>query len=189
MSYLHGLYLDSFQTTKRHSYDGYSIYIAIFNSFHEAVYPVGVTTNQSCFTRIIGHNSRTIHWMYTKVDARIRLWTPFLCAKFQGNRSTHLRFIAIFASVRKHKEERRRKRRKKMKLWQLIPQKWLERFPSNFACRLPWLAGNSVANLVSIGSWITEIQKCENEVFFLQVNISTVLHAGFLGRTTHYRVS
>ena len=36
---------DSFQTTKRHSYDGYYIYIAIFNSFHEAVYPVGVTTN------------------------------------------------------------------------------------------------------------------------------------------------
>ena len=32
----------------------------------------------------------------------IRLWTPFLCAKFQGNRST--RFITIFASVRKHEE-------------------------------------------------------------------------------------
>ena len=102
MSYLHGLYLDSFQTTKRHSYDGYSIYIAIFNSFHEAVYPVGVTTNRSCFTRIIGNNSRTIHRICTKFDARIRLWTSFLCAKFQGDRSTRLRFIAIFASVRKH---------------------------------------------------------------------------------------
>ena len=105
MSYLRGIYLDSFQTTKRHSYDGYSIYIAIFNSFHEAVYPVGVTTNRSCFTRIIGHNSRPIHWICTKFDARIRRWTPFLCAKFQGDRSTRLLVIAIFASVRKDEEE------------------------------------------------------------------------------------
>ena len=110
MSYLRGLYLDSFQITKRHSFDGYSIYIAIFNSFHEAVYPVGVTTNQSCFTQIIGHNSRNIHRICTKCDARIRLWTPFLCAKFQSDRSTHLRFVAIFASVRKHEEERKGKK-------------------------------------------------------------------------------
>ena len=34
------------------------------------------------------------------------LWTPFLCAKFQGDRSTPLRFTAIFASVRKHKEKK-----------------------------------------------------------------------------------
>ena len=111
MSYLRGLYLDSFQTTKRHSYDGYSIYIAIFNSFHEAVYPVGVTTNRSCFTRIIGHNSLTINRICTKFDARIRLWTPFLCAKFQGDWSTRLLVIAIFASVRK--DEEKKKPRKK----------------------------------------------------------------------------
>ena len=111
MSYLRGLYLDSFQTTKRHSYDGYSIYIAIFNSFHEVVYPVGVTTNRSCFTRIIGHNSQTIHRICTKCDARIRLWTPLLCAKFQGDRSTRLRFIAIFASVRKDEEEKKTKKK------------------------------------------------------------------------------
>ena len=112
MSYLHGLYLDSFQTTKRHSYDGYPIYIAIFNSFHEAVYPVRVTTNRSCFTRIIGHTSRTIHQICTKCDARIRLWTPFLCAKVQGDRSTRSRFIGIFASVQKHEEERKKRRKK-----------------------------------------------------------------------------
>ena len=143
MSYLRGLYLDSFQTTKRHSYDGYSIYIAIFNSFHEAVYPVDVTTNRSCFTRIIGHNSCTIHRICTKFDARIRLWTPFLCAKFQGDRSTRLLVIAIFASVRKDEE-------KKTKLWQLVSRKWLERFSSNLECRLPLLADNWVANLVPI---------------------------------------
>ena len=36
----------------------------------------------------------------------MRLWTPFLCAKFQGDRSTRLRFIAIFASVRKDEEKK-----------------------------------------------------------------------------------
>ena len=112
MSYLHGLYLDSFQTTKRHSYGVYSIYIAIFNSFHEAVYPVGVTTNRSCFTRIIGHNSRTIHRICSKFDARIRHWTPFLCAKFQGDRSTRLLVIAIFVSVRKDEEEEKKTKKK-----------------------------------------------------------------------------
>ena len=114
VSYLHGLYLDFFQTTKRHSYDGYSIYIAIFNSFHEAVYPVGVTTNRSCFMRIIGHNSQTIHRICTKFDTRIGLWTPFLCTKLQGDRSTCSHFIAIFASVRKHKEEKERKNQEKI---------------------------------------------------------------------------
>ena len=94
MPYRRGLNLDSFQTTKRHSYDGYSIYIAIFNSFHEAVYPVGVTTNRFCFTRIIGHNS----------------WTPVLCAKFQVDRNRRLRFIAIFASVRKDEEKNEEKK-------------------------------------------------------------------------------
>ena len=92
-----------------HSYDGYSIYIAIFSLFHEAVYPVGVTTNRTCFTRKFGHNSRTIHQLCTKFDARICLWTPFVCAKLQGDRSTHLRFIAVFASVRKHEEEKMKK--------------------------------------------------------------------------------
>ena len=57
LSYLHGLFLDSFQTTQRHSFCVYSIYMPIFNSFLEAVYPVAVTTNQSCFMWTISHNS------------------------------------------------------------------------------------------------------------------------------------
>ena len=63
----------------------------------------------------------------------IRLWTPFLCAKFQGDRSTCLRFIAIFASVRKDEEEKKNQE-KKTKLWQLVSRKRLERFPSNLEC-------------------------------------------------------
>ena len=55
-----------------------------------------------------------MHRICTKFDARIRLWPPFLCAKFQRDRNTRLRFIAIFASVRKHAEEK--KQRKKIKI-------------------------------------------------------------------------
>ena len=80
----------------------------------------------------------------------IRRRTPFLCAKFQGDRSTRLLVIAIFASVRKDEEEEKKRRKKNTKLWQLVSRKWLERFPSNLECRLPWLAGNCVANLVPI---------------------------------------
>ena len=38
-----GLFPDSFQTKKRHSYDDYSIYMPGFNQFLPAVYPVDVT--------------------------------------------------------------------------------------------------------------------------------------------------
>ena len=53
-----------------------------------------------------------MHRICTKFDARIRLWTPFLCAKFQGDRSTRLLVIAIFASVRKDEEEEKKRRKK-----------------------------------------------------------------------------
>ena len=43
----------------------------------------------------------------------MRRWTPFLCTKFQGDRSTRLRFIAIFASVRKDEEEEKKTKKKK----------------------------------------------------------------------------
>ena len=49
--------------------------------------------------------------MCTKFDARIRLWTPFLCAKFQGDRSTRLLVTTIFASVRKDEEEKKRRKK------------------------------------------------------------------------------
>ena len=52
----------------------------------------------------LDHNSLTICLICTKCDTKIHRWTPFMCAKFQGNRNTHLCFIAIFQSVRKDKE-------------------------------------------------------------------------------------
>ena len=47
-----------------------------------------------------------------------------MCAKFQGDRSTRLRFIAISASVRKDEEEKNEE--KKPKLWLLVSRKRLE---------------------------------------------------------------
>ena len=76
---------------------------------------VGVTTNRPCFTRIIGHKSLTVHPIYTKVDTRIRRWTAFLCAKFQGDRSMRLSFIALFASLSAKTRRRRRKKNRKKK--------------------------------------------------------------------------
>ena len=42
----------------------------------------------------------------------MRRWTPILCAKFQGDRSTRLLVIAIFASLRKDEEEKKNKKKK-----------------------------------------------------------------------------
>ena len=39
----------------------------------------------------------------------------------------------------------------KTKFCLLVSRKWLERFSSNLVCRLPLLAGTSLANLVPIG--------------------------------------
>ena len=56
----------------------------------------------------------------------------------------------ILQSVRKEVVEEKNEE-KKPKLWPLVSRKWLERFSSNLECGLPYLAGTSVATLVSIG--------------------------------------
>ena len=55
----------------------------------------------------------------------------------------------ILRSVQKEVEEKNEK--KNSKLWLLVSRKWLEKFSVNLECGLPYLAGTSVANLVSIG--------------------------------------
>ena len=56
----------------------------------------------------------------------------------------------ILQSVRKEEVEEKNEE-KKSKLWPLVSRKWLERFSSNLECGLPYLAGTSVATLISIG--------------------------------------
>ena len=92
---------------KRHSYDGYSIYIAMFNSFLQGVYPVGVIDLRPYFTQIIDHKTVNVHRIPTKVGIEIRLNEPFKCHKLQPDWSTYSCFIANFAKCAK------RSRRKK----------------------------------------------------------------------------
>ena len=149
VSHFDGLHLDSFQTIKRHSHDSYSIYIAIFSSFLQGVYPVGVTDLQPYVTRIIGHNSVNVHLIPTNLGTKIRCNEPFKCAKFQPDWSMHSCFMVNFAKCAK-RSTRRKNKEIKTKLWPLISRKCLERFSSNLVCRLPYLAGTSVPFLVPI---------------------------------------
>jgi len=109
VSYLCGLYLDSFQTKKNkktllrwllH------LYISSFNSSLEAVYSVCVKTNWFSFTRTIGYSSRNLYWICTKVGTEICYNVSFLCTKFQLDPNIHvLAFIAIFPSMWKDENE------------------------------------------------------------------------------------
>ena len=49
-----------------------------------------------------------------KVGTDMRLYTPLLCAKFQGDRIWRSRFIAVFVSVRKEEENKKKKKTKKL---------------------------------------------------------------------------
>ena len=55
--------------------------------------------------------------------------------------------LRILQSVRKEEKNEE----KKPKFWPLVSRKWLERVSSNLECGFPYLAGTSVATLVSIG--------------------------------------
>ena len=55
----------------------------------------------------------------------------------------------ILRSVRNEVEEKNEEI--KTKFCSLVSRKWLERFSLNLVCRLPLLAGTSLANLVPIG--------------------------------------
>ena len=61
------------------------------------------------------------------------------------------RIRVLFRILRKEEVEEEKNEEKKPKLWPLVSRKWLERFSSNLECGLPYLAGTSVATLVSIG--------------------------------------
>ena len=170
---------------KKHSYNSYSIYIAIFSSFLQAVYPVGVTDLRPYFTQTIGHNSVNVHRIPTKRGTAIRLKEPFKCTNFHPNWRTYSRFMADFAKCAKRRnivEEKNKEKTQtlaalisemavviffKFGMWTALPSR---HFCSNFGF-------NRIRN-----------HECENSVYFLPVNVLTAWRAGFLGRTTHYRV-
>ena len=63
----------------------------------------------------------------------------------------HIRILwRILQSVRNEEVEEEKNEEIKTKFCSLVSRKWLERFSSNLVCRLPLLAGTSLANLVPI---------------------------------------
>ena len=57
----------------------------------------------------------------------------------------------ILPIVRNEEVEEEKNKEIKAKFCSLVSRKWLERFSSHLVCRLPLLAGTSLANLVPIG--------------------------------------
>ena len=62
----------------------------------------------------------------------------------------------------------------------------LEEILLKFGCGLLMVEGVYTAKIILFHKGSTELRM---HIFFLPVNILTVLSAGFLGHTTHYRVS
>ena len=60
---------------------------------------------------------------------------------------------------------------------------------SNLECGVLKLEGMSTAKIFLFHQGSTELQRCENCVFVLPVNILTGVTRRLLGRMTHYRVS
>ena len=59
--------------------------------------------------------------------------------------------IRVLWRILRNEEVEEKNEEIKMKCCSLVSRKWLERFSSNLVCRLPLLAGTSLANLVPIG--------------------------------------
>ena len=121
------------------------------------------------------------------VGTEMRLYTPLLCANFQGDRIWRSRFIAVFVSVRKEEEEKNEETKPIFEvaylgnalsdfdlIWNVECWRWRECPQQKSSC--------FIKAAQSYGSSKIAFS------FFLSI-YSRVLSAGFLGRTTHYRVS
>ena len=148
----------------------------------------------------------------------MRLWTPFLCAKFQGDRSTRLLVIAIFASVRKDEEEEEKKKKKTKKkkrnfgrsylgnglsdflqIWNVDSPSWRETLqqiwfqsdkpsPRYKSVKMTFSFFLSIYSRVCMARQLLGPHDTLPCVLILSI-YSRVWRASFLGRTTHYRVS
>ena len=85
VSYLHGLCLSNH---KRHSYNGYFMYMPSFNQFLQMVYFDLVL---SCLMQIIGHNP--VNFIGFQ---RFILMSPFMCSMFQLDQSMYSDLMADF---------------------------------------------------------------------------------------------
>jgi len=97
-----------------------------------------------------------------------------MCAKFQVDQSMFVRVKAVFVFV--WKEEK--KEEKKLKLWSLVPRKWLAQFTSNLKCSLllyRWALPQQIWCSLDKRSWIYESVKIATFLFLL-INTPTCTH-------------
>jgi len=137
-----------------------------------------MTTYWCYFSRIIVYNLVTIYGIATKFGIGMHPYPNFQCTKFQGNLIMHLCFITTFTPLRKVEEKKKNEETKP-----IFEGSYQVRFSWNLKCEVVTLAGISNAKIVLF------LHIRENCIFVLPVNNSLVWRAGFLGCTTHYRVS
>ena len=100
--------------------------------------PVNILTGVT--RRLLGpHDTLPCVLITATVGTEIRLYTPLLCAKFQGNRIRRSRFIAVFVSVR---ENRKKNKKKTKKLSQFLKSH---------------ISGMPEAISLKFGMWSTEV--------------------------------
>ena len=119
--YLFRLLHDWFLTTKRHPSNAQSSYIPNSSLFQATAYPVGVSKVRSLYAQINVCISVKLLCVVTKIGARICLYTPYQCTKFQQDQSTHLRVRADFVICAKIRIRRRKKNKEQnLKIWSCV---------------------------------------------------------------------
>ena len=116
-------------TTKMHPFNVQPSYIPIFSLFQATVYPVGVYKVQSLYMQINICNS---------------LFSPILVPTFAYIHSTSVpNFIQIrvcveadFVICARIRRMKRKNEEKTLKIFKLVPQRWLAQFTSNLECSL-----------------------------------------------------
>jgi len=106
---------------QRQSYNGYSIYIPSFIQLLLVVYPVGMTDLRPFFTQKINHNSVNLNHIPTTFGTEMRFNEPFMCTKFQLNRSMCSQVMAKNAKCAKGQ----RKNKIILKFCLLVSWGWL----------------------------------------------------------------
>ena len=180
-----------FLTTKRHPSDVEPNYIPTFRLIQSAVYPVGVSKDCSSFAQMINYNLKELVQILTKIDTNICLLMPYKCTKFQPDQSTHLQVMADFAICAKR---RRRKKKTKNKKWNFglsyLGNAWCDLLQFwNAASPYKWAVSQQIWWSLGKKSRIYGCVKIETLLFLLIHSLPFARAPGFLGCTTHYRVS
>ena len=138
MSYFCGLFHDSFQTTKGHSYNGYSIYMPSFNQFLPVV-PSRCDKPSTFFMWKIDHNFVNCQ---PKLVGRNTLMNPLCVPCFILFRVCICILWLKMPSLWKEEEKN-----KETFAWD-----WLTWFAPNLVCGFTYIRGISAANFIHFTS-------------------------------------